>query len=93
METKKNDIYQIVKEIVDKWDPVWLLEDGAPNDEYDPEIKRIVNEMENITSREILSSYIYDLFEKMFGDDIVTKAQNFDSCDEISKQIYIKINE
>ena len=40
--------YEIVKLEIDKWDPMGLLGIGAPDDEYDPEIKNIVNKIQTI---------------------------------------------
>ncbi len=81
--------YLIIKKVIDEWDPVGLLEDGAPDDEYNPEISRLVNEIKDIDSAKELGKHIYDLFLKMFGDDMNTKAKNLYECESIANLILI----
>lgn len=81
--------YNIIKEHINNWDPAWLLEDGAPDDEYNPEINRLVNEIKDINSTKELGKHIYDLFLKMFGDNTKTKARNLYECENIANLILI----
>ena len=84
-------IYLIIKKVIDEWDPAWLLEDGAPEDEYDFESKEIADNIMNINNVELLKKYIYELFLKMFGDDTKTKAKNLYECEKIADLILIDI--
>lgn len=84
--------YNIIKNHINNWDPVGLLEDGAPDCEYDPEIKRILNEVDCKSSSTELAVYIYDLFLKMFGDEVNTSAKEKQACENIAKLILTDIN-
>ena len=74
----------IVKQIIDKWDPIDLLP-FAPNDEYDSESKEIENylltNIHNINA-DNFAKKIMDVFCKSFGNDIFEK--NIDECREIA---------
>ncbi len=82
-------IYSVIKKVIDEWDPVGLLEDGAPDDEYNPEISRLVNEVKEIDSAKELGKHIYDLFLKMFGDDMNIKSKNIYECENVANLILI----
>lgn len=57
--------YQIVKEVIDDWDPIHLLR-YTSEDEYDPEISRIVSRLPT-ASVEKLAEVIHEVFRKMFS--------------------------
>lgn len=61
---------QIVKKHIDKWDPIGLLEMGAPNNEYDIEIAEIVRIAYRTNKVDELSEHIYKTFIKYFGNEI-----------------------
>ncbi|MDQ0256867.1 hypothetical protein J2S74_004289 [Evansella vedderi] len=59
-----NRMYSIVKKHIKQWDPECLLASGAPEDEYETEIKEIVNgDMDNVFQ---ISKTIKAVFEKYF---------------------------
>jgi hypothetical protein len=60
----------LVKEVIDKWDPIGLLGLGCPDDEYDPEIADIVRLLINIKSVNELAEGINEVFIKWFGEDL-----------------------
>lgn len=91
MKIVQQEIFLIIKEIINRWDPIGLLEDGAPDDEYDFEILKITNQITDYNSIYDLSNYIYNLFLKMFGDEINSKAKERYECDKIAKCIFQKI--
>jgi hypothetical protein len=57
--------YQIVKEVINDWDPKHLLR-YTSEDEYDPEISRIVSRLPT-TSVEKLAVVIHEVFDEMFS--------------------------
>lgn len=77
----------IVKEIIDEWDPIDLLP-FAPSDEYEDEIKKIEQLVENGCDLNKLSEGIYQVFLVAFGDDVFLK--NKDECIKIAKAILDK---
>lgn len=91
MKILQQEIFFIIKEIINKWDPIGLLDDGAPDDEYSYEILRIVNKITKYNSADDLSNYIYKLFLKMFGDEVNSKAKEKTECDKIAKCIFYQI--
>ncbi|WP_369436034.1 DUF1871 family protein [Lysinibacillus fusiformis] len=60
-----NEKYKIVKEIIDRWDPMSLLH-HAPEDEYEPEILSILAALDESESIETLAGYIETIFLNMF---------------------------
>ncbi|GKV54961.1 hypothetical protein NCCP2222_09080 [Sporosarcina sp. NCCP-2222] len=57
--------YQIVKEVINEWDPMNLLR-YTSEDEYDPEIRLIVSALPT-ASVEKLALVIHQVLEKMFS--------------------------
>lgn len=62
-----------IAEIINKWDPINLFP-LAPNDEYFPEIKKIlcfIDEQSQLTESE-LGQYIDKIFVNDYGEDVYT---------------------
>ena len=57
--------YQIVKEVINDWDPMNFLSFSS-EDEYDPEISRIVSLLPT-ASVEKLAVVIHEVFDEMFS--------------------------
>ncbi len=66
LKEKYNATFNIVKKIVNEWDPVGLLP-SAPDDEYEFEIARIVSLLSNVDTVNTLSDGIAQIFTKAFG--------------------------
>lgn len=79
----------IVKEIIDKWDPIDLLP-FAPSDEYEAEIKKIEQFVENGCDINTLSERIYQVFLVAFGEDVFKK--NKEECMKIARTILGRIS-
>lgn len=58
--------FKIVKEVIDSWDPKQFLH-HTPDDEYNPEIRLIVELLPTATSVEKLAVVIHEVFVKMFS--------------------------
>ena len=81
--------YNTIKSIIDQWDPLLLL-NIAPDDEYNPEIKKIVkfiNSSDYINDSE-LAKEIQNIFLLAFGSSF---HKDYDTCIEISKKILEEI--
>jgi hypothetical protein len=63
-------VFANVRYIVNTYDPVGLVAGGAPDDEYDPEVGRIVTLLRLESDREVLASKIVAIFAQAFGTDI-----------------------
>lgn len=73
-----HDIYQHIKAVIDKWDPVELLAMHAPSDEYDYEIRLICEflTVQPLISERLLLKQIYTIFTENFGSDVFLKNEN-----------------
>lgn len=91
MKVNDEQIYLVIKKVIDEWDPVGFLADGAPDDEYDFESKEIADNLMKIKNTELLKNYIYDLFLKNFGDLVNTSARNLYECKKIANLILTDI--
>lgn len=85
--------YNIVKAIMNNWDPAYLLEMDAPDCEYDLEIKKILSKINDLNSVEELGQYIYDLFIWAFDNTIKTKALDIKECQKVAKEILDKLGQ
>lgn len=63
-------IFKNVQEIIINNDPVGLVDGGAPDDEYDTEIGKIVILLRSETNKKLLSEKVRAVFKETFGDDI-----------------------
>lgn len=80
--------YQIVKEVINDWDPKHLLR-YTSEEEYDPEISRIVSLLPTAISVEKLAVVIHEVFDKMFS---VSEVQPINNCYPSALKIWKKIN-
>lgn len=74
-------MFEIIKAIIDEWDPISLLE-FAPSDEYDYECRLIFENY--IKHKEKLGKTIFDIFKYCFGDEF---QKDIVECDQIAKDI------
>jgi hypothetical protein len=72
----------MIKNVIDKHDPIGLLSIGAPDDEYIPEVKRLAPQIKKDMTEQELSTLIHDVFVEMFEMPI-DKAL----CDRMAKEI------
>ena len=84
--------YDIIKQVIDSWDPVFLHDIGCPSDEYSIEITKISSKIESLNNSKDLGLHIYTVFLEMFGESTDTKARNLLECQKIAKKILDKIN-
>lgn len=62
-------IFQNVQEIINKNDPVGLVDGGAPDDEYHTEIWRVVSILREQSEREMLAQEVAEIFKVSFGEN------------------------
>ena len=80
--------YQIVKEVINDWDPKHLLR-YTSEEEYDPEISRIVSLVPTAKSVDELAVIIHEVFDKMFS---VSEVHSITNCYPSAIEIWNKIN-
>lgn len=83
----KNQI--IIKKYIDEWDPMELLEIGAPNDEYDTEVEMIISQLPSIDHVSQLAKCIQAVFENMFYED--EDIFSIEKCTVIAENILNEI--
>lgn len=83
--TKEISLKEKIKGIVNKYDPIKLLEIGAPDDEYNPEIKKILPALQKAISVDQLHNMVYELFVYMFDKDTAGPKKNYR---KLSEELY-----
>jgi hypothetical protein len=68
-----------------------LLSMGCPNDEYDPEIERVVADLWNCRTKEDVRDLLYRVFVEMFDESIVNSPEKYQKpAHEIYEQLISK---
>lgn len=75
------DQYTSLKEIVNKADPIGLVDPDTPEslNEYDAELKEILKEDVSLLDKERLSQRIYNVFVQFFNEEIAGPREKYDS--------------
>ena len=77
----------LVKEIINKNDPLNLLKQGAPSDEYEAEIESITAAASKCKTVKELQEAIHGIFKDNFGEET---AGNINLYFDIAKDIFKK---
>ena len=88
MKNKAKAIRDIIKSIIDTWDPIGLLETGCPKNEYDIEIDSILGYiMSNLSiiNSDELGKSIFNIFIGYFG--VITFNKDLNDCKEVGKRL------
>lgn len=85
-------MFEIVKQVIDEWDPIGLLSIHSPKDEYDIETEKIVEQINILKPNDVadLSKIISGVFIEMFDEELFDKSYN--ECEIISNKILTIIN-
>lgn len=68
------DKYEIVKKYIDEYDYYSLLRDGAPEDEFDSEVRKICNLISSDSSTERIAEVIAMVMRSSFGNEEKTES-------------------
>jgi hypothetical protein len=74
----------IVGAVINAWDPGALLASGAPRDEFDMEIARLVTRIPHICSSAEASREVAAVFSHYFGPE----QFSVDSCSEVGARLF-----
>jgi hypothetical protein len=58
-----------VREVIHAWDPYSLLAGGAPSDEFDGEIEKLVAKIRTISSEKDASESVKEVFNGLLGEE------------------------
>ena len=76
------EISNKIREIINKYYPIRLLEIDCPKEEYDPEIKRILPILKKAISKNQLHNSIYKIFVFMFDKGTAGPKDNYRKLSE-----------
>lgn len=74
-----------IRKEINNWDPIGLLEIGAPKNEYEQEIVKISSKIMLENNKDKLGEIIYEIFLEMFDDCVFNKT--IEECVEIAEKI------
>lgn len=80
--------YSQLKIIVNKVDPIGLLSMGAPTNEYDQEIKSILNRLKGGQTEQEIRKIVFEEFIKWFGEETIKGRE--DLLNQVAENIYSK---
>lgn len=86
----RRDLRQVVKKAVDRFDPIGLLSLGCPDDEYAPEIERIVQQLNTAKALSLdrVQTILHETFVEYFDHKLAgSKARYRGAAEEIVRRL------
>lgn len=84
--------FELVKGIINEWDPVNLIELGAPIDEYNNEISMIASKIKEESNVNDIAEVIYNTLIEMFDKATFENIEKLKTeCLSIAEILYKKI--
>ena len=83
-------VFFFIREIINKHDPIGLIAIGAPEDEYDPEVKTIVYQLKDVRTIAQMQDLVYQELLRWFEEKSI--VGEWDSYAEIANEIYNGLN-
>jgi|SRR5688572_7250886 len=78
--------FALIRDVISSWDPYCLVASGAPQDEFDGEIARILARLRGAKSGTDVAEAISIVFSEAFGESF-----DVGSCTEVGRQIYSRM--
>lgn len=82
---KETQIKKETRKIMNKYDPIHLLQMGCPKDEYNPEIQEIIKHKKKVKNSKEMHNLVYNTFVKMFDKKIAGPKKN---CQHLSRELH-----
>jgi hypothetical protein len=79
--------FEIVKSVIDAWDPYSLLGGGAPADEFESEATKVVTRIRHMQSPADAAREISSVFSGAFEPQWFT----LDACAEVGARLYSEL--
>lgn len=82
----RRDLRQVVKKAVDRFDPIGLLSMGCPDDEYAPEIERIVQRLSAVKTLSLdrVQTILHETFVEYFDQELAgPRDRYYDAAREV----------
>lgn len=74
---KTISLHARIRELVNKYDPIHLIDMGCPEDEYDGEVKRIIKGFKKTSNPEQLRNLLHGIFVEMFDERLAGPKENY----------------
>ncbi len=71
MDKRYKNLFVETKKIINDCDPIGLLSQSAPENEYEEEVQKIISGLSACQSIHEVHLLVYNIFKKSFGDDSV----------------------
>jgi hypothetical protein len=78
-----SQIYMLIKYVIDRADPICLLKIGAPDDEYEPEIREIASRVGECMNLEEPQRLLHEIFMKWFDECIAGSEELYRAPAEV----------
>ena len=85
--TKHGDKFMELRTIINRHDPIGLLDIGAPEDEYESEVKTIIVQLDRNMTEQQIHDLVYGEFMRWFDNDASTAGPK-KAYKELAKDIY-----
>ena len=76
--------FQIVRDVIARWDPYGLIGQGAPTDEFDDEIAQLLPYLQRAKSGSELGDAVLRVFAQTFGE----AGFDIGSCRKVGEELY-----
>ena len=73
--------------VLREWDPYCLLEDGAPLDEFEGEIAKVVAQIPRMSNASDAAIAVSQVFAKAFESEVFTPV----ACTDIGERLYTSL--
>ncbi len=83
----KQKQFGILKKIIDKHDPIDLLQIGAPQDEYVGEVKSILRRLKKGMQPEDIDGIVFEVFVRCFSEAIIRARGREKKLKKIAREI------
>jgi hypothetical protein len=86
---RQESALRVVANTINEWDPYGLIGGGAPNDEFDGEVRGVVRQLDRIHSAEDAAHVVSRVFSSSF------EAERFDldACRPVGKKLYLALKD
>lgn len=74
---KTASLHARIRELVNKYDPIHLIDNGCPEDEYNGEVKRIIQGLKKTSNPEQLRDLLHTIFVEMFDERLAGPKENY----------------
>jgi hypothetical protein len=77
----------VVTTVINEWDPYGLIGGGAPDDEFDGEIRSIVRQLGRVHSAEDATHAV----SRVFSSSFEVEKFGLDACRAVGKKLYLAL--